>query len=237
LDYEVLQGGVRVFIDGSVRFGLDALILSRFAVTKRTQKVLDLGTGCGILCLSALDRNLGELFVGVDIDDQAVLLARRGAREYAAAHEKAKSFTVVHEDLKTFSHPFKFDVVVCNPPYYTPQSGILPRDILTRAARYELRCTIADVASAARRNLKQGGSLCISYRPARLADAVAAMRDNRLEPKRMRFARKDPQTEPWLVLIDARLDAGVGLTVEPDLITLGESGGFSQEIAAIMGTP
>jgi len=235
LECEILKNGTRVYIDDTIRFGCDALILSRFAITARSGRVLDLGCGCGILSLAAIDRGQGDGFTLVDIDERAVLLAKKGVSDYRANQTHPKPVEVINEDLKTFSVPRKFDTIVCNPPYFSAKSGKLSRDILTRTARHELHCTIADVAYAAHRNLKQGGSLCISYRPARLADALTAMRNNRLEPKKLRFVRRDPVTEPWLVLIQARLDGGVGLEVQPDLIVQGDIGGLSAEMLSIIG--
>jgi len=235
LEYETLKNGTRVYIDETIRFGFDALILSHFALSKQKQRILDLGCGCGILSLSALDRGHGNRFVMIDINEQAVFLANKGANEYRAEHPASLPIEVSRQDLKSFSYPSKFDVVICNPPYFSVHSGHLSRDILNMAARHELRCTIDDVAFAAHRNLKQGGSLCISYRPARLADAIIAMRNHRLEPKRMRFVRNDATQNPWLVLIEAHLDGGIGLDVVPDLIVQDDAGGFSAEMLSIVG--
>ena len=231
MECEILKNGTKVYVDDIVRFGMDALILSRFAITGRLGRVLDMGTGCGIIPLVAVDRNRGLRYTAIDIDETACALARRGAAECAAAER----FEVIRADLKQFNGSAKYDIVTCNPPYFAAGAGRISRSATAGAARHELRCTIDDIAAAAMRNLKQGGTLCLSYRPARLADAICACRANRLEPKRLRLVRHQPGSEPWVVLLDARLDAGVGLEVMDDLIIHRDSGEITDEAAEILG--
>lgn len=231
LECETLKNGTKVYIDDIVRFGIDALILSRFAITGRLGRVLDMGTGCGIIPLAAIDRNRGLHYTAIDIDETACALARRGAAESSAAER----FEVIRADLKQFNSSAKYDIVTCNPPYFAAGAGRVSRSAAVGAARHEIRCTIEDIAAAGMRNLKQGGALCMSYRPARLADAICACRANRLEPKRLRLVRHRPGSEPWIVLLDARLDAGVGLEVMADLTIKDENDKYSDEAARILG--
>lgn len=230
MNYETLKNGTKVYISDNIRFGCDALILANFASVKKTGNILDLGTGCGIIPLALIDGGSRAGFVALEIDEVACALTRRSAAECG---EAGKKIDVVLADLNSYAANSKFDAVICNPPYFAAGAGRPSADMQVRAARHEMKCTINDIAETAQRNLKQGGSLFISYRPNRLADAMYAFRANRLEPKRLRFVRNAADKDPWLVLIDARFDAGVGLEVLPDLIAEDGAGGYSAEMAEI----
>jgi Predicted O-methyltransferase len=234
METETLKNGTKVYVGYNSRFGYDALILSNFAFKKHSSRILDLGTGCGIIPLAAADAGRTGECVGLDIDDVACAFARRGAAEYMEQNKNGMKIEIVYDDLRNYSASKKFDVVVCNPPYFALGTGKLSAKVKVRAARHEMSCTIADIAASAKRNLKQGGRFFISYRPNRLVDAISAFRAERLEPKRLRFVRQTPQGEPWLVLVEARFDAGIGLEVAPDLVVETAAGGYTEEMANIV---
>lgn len=97
------------------------------------------------------------------------------------------------------------DVVTCNPPYKSGGRGILSETASDpQIARHETLCTIGDICTAAARLLKYGGRLCICQRPERLPDVMEAMRQNDIEPKRLRFVQQREHTAPWLFLLEGR---------------------------------
>ena len=236
METETLKNGTKICVGYNSRFGYDALILSKFALKRYSARILDLGTGCGIIPLAAADSGRKGECVGVDIDDVACALARRSTTEYMEQNKNGMKFEVICGDLRNYSADKKFDIAVCNPPYFAVGTGKASAKVRVRAARHEMSCTISDIAAAAKRNLKQGGKLCISYRPNRLVDAISAFRAERLEPKRLRFVRQQPQREPWLILIEARLDAGIGLEILPDLVVEGDVDGYTAEMADIVAS-
>ena len=129
----------------------------------------------------------------------------------------------------------ELDVITCNPPYKIDNTGAKNDLEAVSIARHEMMCTIDDVCKAAARNLKFGGRLCICNRPQRLCDIMVAMRENGLEPKRVRFVSKNPDIAPSLVLVESRKGGNPFLQVEPALFTQGENGGFSDEMNRIYG--
>ena len=197
---EVLHGkGTVVLIDREHRFGQDALLLARFAGIWRNWRVLDLGTGTGILPLLLYDEGFCGNCVALEISPQAAALASRSAQL-----NELESMQVVCTDLRLFSSERKFDAVLCNPPYFPSGWGKKSASTEKCSARHEINCTLADAAEAARRNLKEGGRFCLCHRPERLAELFSILRQRRLEPKRLQLVRHSPQTAPWLVLVDAR---------------------------------
>ena len=80
-----------------------------------------------------------------------------------------------------------------------------------------------------------GGRLCMCNRPERLSDTIFAMKNNGIEPKRLRLVTKTPYTRPWLFLIEGRKGGKPFMNVDPLLIMYGEDGELSKEVTDIYG--
>ena len=228
-----LGKGFFVNVSKNHTFGTDAVLLSHFAAAKKFKSHCDLGTGCGIIPLLLLRDNSNLKSVGVEISEEAVLLAKTSASEYAP-----ENFTVIHSDLKELKGklPFgEFDLVTCNPPYKASGAGILSSGERDIVARHETLCTLEDVIETGCKLLKSSGSLCICQRPERLTDILDLMRKHRVEPKRIRTVSKKVGAEPWLILVEGKRDAKSGLRIMPPLFVYNENGDLSAEMLEIYG--
>lgn len=229
---EPLGGGFFVYVSPRHTFGTDAVLLADFATARKKDTLVDLGTGCGIIPLLMLrDGNL-QTAAGVDISPEAAVLAERTSRELAL-----NNFTVLNSDLKELKGKISFGcytLVTCNPPYKAPNGGLKNPDGVKAAARHELECTLSDIISVSARLLQTGGRLCMCHRPERLAELMSLMRENKLEPKRLRLVCQRQGKEPWLVLVEGKKCANTGLRISPTLY-VEEKGGFSPEMIKIYG--
>ena len=168
---------------------------------------------------------------GVDIQSQAIDQFEQTVRD--------SSLDNVHPvlmDLKDVSSPLpvgRCDLVTCNPPYKAANAGIESLGEAQRIARHEIMCNIDDVCRASAKLLRYGGRFCMCNRPERLADAVCAMRANGIEPKRLRFVSKSPDTAPWLFLIEGRRGGSPFMKTEPQLYM--GTDGISPELMKIYG--
>lgn len=210
---EILPSGAHVWVSARHRFGTDSLLLAAFAQPRRQWAVCDLGSGCGIVLLSLLDNGLKGTAVGVELDEEgAALLAG------AAAENGFDNVQALAQDLRGYQAQRPFDMVVCNPPYFT--GGLISPDAGRAAARHQIHCTLADVCATAARNLKDGGRFCLCYPATQLAELFVSLRAAGLEPKRLQLVRKTAETAPWLALVDARKAGGIGLEILPDKLRL-----------------
>ncbi len=227
---EKLKNGAVVYTSAGFSFGYDALLLADFLPLKPSSRILEIGSGCGIIPLYLADRGHTGDIVGIEISRRGAELFERAAKENGFANVRA-----VCADINKCRAGKKFDAVVCNPPYFS--TGRNSQNIFRALARHEIALDLDDVCRRARSLLKQQGSLCVCYHPERLSDLFAKMHDYRLEPKRLRLVKNDAaDAEPWLVLVDARLDGGVGLSFLPDLIIRGDGpDGYSPKMARILG--
>ncbi|MCM1328345.1 MAG: methyltransferase [Ruminococcus sp.] len=228
--FETLRNEMEICVSREHKFGTDAFLLADFAAPRHKDEVCDLGTGCGIIPLLMQIAFAPKIIYGVDIQEQAI-------EQFNITVEKngLENIFPVCADLKTLweTAPLgRLDVVTCNPPYKAANAGIESCLSAQRIARHEILCNIGDVCKAASKLLKFGGRLCLCNRPERLADVVSAMKENGIEPKSLRFVCKEPQSAPWLFLIEGKKGGKPFMKVLPQLY-INEGDGFSEELLKI----
>ena len=190
----------------------------------------ELGTGCGIISLIMSRENAPSEIYAVDIQENAIEQLKLGIEKSGLTN-----IIPVCADLKELwdGAPLgRCSLVVCNPPYKAANAGIESALTSQRIARHEVLCDINDVCCAAAKLLKFGGRLCMCNRPERLADVIAAMRENDIEPKLLRFVSNTPEQAPWLFLIEGKKGSKPYMKVAKPLYMQGENG-YSDEVKKI----
>ncbi len=229
---EPLAKGFEIFVCEHHTFGTDAVLLADFAAAKKNDRLVDLGTGCGIIPFLMLRDGLLQSAVGVDISKEATDLASMTAQGLSLDR-----FSAVCSDLNDLKGKVEFGratLVTCNPPYKAPNGGLKNPDPICAAARHEVSCTLEDIVSVSARLLQTSGRLCMCHRPERLAELFALMSKYSVEPKRLRLVCKSNGCEPWLVLVEGRKCGKTGLRIAPPLFMY-ENGEYTEEILKIYG--
>ncbi len=232
LKKEPLGKDFYLYVNKSHTFGTDAVLLSNFAAAKANDKMVDLGTGCGIIPFLMLRDGKLASAVGVDISEQAIALANKTKEEL-----KISRFDAIKCDIKALKGQIEFGchtLVTCNPPYKAPNAGLKSIGERERVARHEVACTLRDIIAVSAKLLQTGGRLCMCHRPERLAELMSLMSEYKVEPKRLRLVCQRKGEEPWLVLVEGRRCGKTGLRIEPTLY-VEENGGFSKEMIEIYG--
>ncbi len=224
-----MPNGTAVYISANHRFGTDAMLLAHFANLRRDETACDLGAGCGIIPLKWYDNGHRVSVIGVEIDEEAASLFAHSIKQ-----NNITNISVENTDMRTLPTGRYVNVVTCNPPYFT--GGFVSENSAKATARHELACTMEEVAKTAAVLLKDGGRFCVCQRPERLTDVLCAMRENKIEPKHIRFVKQRKTSEkPWLVLVDGRKGGKAGLHFQADLIMEQEDGTFTDEVLTIYG--
>ena len=232
MKFEPLGNGFGLWVSENHIFGTDAILLSNFAKAKPSDKMVDLGTGCGIIPLLMMrDGNL-QTAVGVDISDEATDLAQKTKEEL-----NLEKFTVINSDLKDLKGKLPFGchtLVTCNPPYKADGAGLQNPNERHKVARHEVECSLEDIIKVSAKLLQTTGRLCICHRPERLCELLKLMSDNKIEPKRLRLVCQRKGEEPWLVLVEGKRCAKSGMRIDP-VLYIEEDGKFSDEMIKIYG--
>jgi len=96
------------------RVGTDAVLLGALTNSSNKEKMLEIGPGTGVISLMLAQRNLDLKITAVEISEEAAKLT-----ELNFNHSDFKNrLKVIQNDFKTFQSEEKFDLIVCNPPYF-----------------------------------------------------------------------------------------------------------------------
>lgn len=213
-------------------FGMDAVLLSSFCNVKKGERVLDLGTGNGVIPILLETKTKGREFIGIDIQKESVDLAQRSIA-LNAQNEKVKAICCDINNISDFFKNGEFDVVTSNPPYMSEGTGLV-NDFNPKAiARHELYVNISQLTEAASKMLRFAGRFYMVHRPHRLTDIMTALRGNNLEPKRIRFVHPFKGEDANMVLIESSKGGRPSLKVYPPLYIYREKGIYSQEVMDI----
>lgn len=215
-------------------FGMDAVLLSGFAHVKRGEKVLDMGTGTGIIPLLLSAKTEGKHYTALEIQEE---IAKMASRSVAINHLEEK-IEIVNGDIKEASRIFgaaSFDVVTTNPPYMNDAHGLKNPTEVKAISRHEVLCTLDDVVREGAKVLKSGGRMYMVHRPHRLIEIITAMKQYKMEPKRMCMVHPFKDKEANMVLIEAVKGGGSWLKMEAPIIVYKEPGVYTDEIYDIYG--
>lgn len=215
-------------------FGMDAVLLSGFVRVKPGARVLDLGTGTGIIPLLVEAKTQASHISAIEIQEESADMARRSVQ----LNHLEDKISIVTGDLREADQFFdaaSFDVVTCNPPYMIGQHGLKNPDAPKAIARHEILCTLEDVVRMAARLLRPGGHFCMVHRPFRLAEIITVMTRYQLEPKRMKLVHPYVDREPNMVLIEGCRGGRPRMTVEKPLIVFREPNVYHDEIRDVYG--
>jgi tRNA1Val (adenine37-N6)-methyltransferase len=215
-------------------FGMDAVLLSGFATAPDGGKVLDLGTGTGIIPILMAAKTTASQLVGLEIQEDSADMAQRSV----ILNDLQTRVKIVKGDIKEADQLFdaaSFDVVTSNPPYMIGGHGLQNPEAPKAIARHEVLCDLEDVIRAAARCLKSGGKFYMVHRPFRLAEIMVLMHQYKVEPKRMQLVYPFADKEPSMVLIEGARGGKPRMTVEKPLIIYEEPGRYTPEIYDIYG--
>lgn len=214
-------------------FGIDSVLLSDFAKNiKKGAKVLDLGTGTGIIATLLCGKtNLSEI-IGIEIQKEVYEMAKRSIE----LNHLENKFKIIQDNIINLNNHFNkntFDVIVTNPPYKKRESGMKNDDIKKIISRHEVEADLEDFIKISKDMLKDKGEFYIVYRPERLVDLLSVMRKYKLEPKIIRFVYSNINVASKLVLVKGVKNAKPFLKLEPNLYVYDEKGNYTEEILKI----
>lgn len=215
-------------------FGMDAVLLTGFAGVRRGERLLDLGTGTGIIPLLMEAKYRYSSLVGLEIQAESADMAARSVM----LNGLSDKIEIVTGDIREADRIFpaaSFDCITCNPPYMIENHGIANPDSPKAIARHEILCTFEDVARQTAKLLKPGGHFFLVHRPFRLAEILCVLVQYKLEPKRMQMVYPYVDREPNMVLLEAVRGGKPRMTVEKPLIIFSEPGVYTPEICDIYG--
>ena len=137
----------------AMKIGTDAILLGAWAAAVEPQRILDIGTGSGIIALMLAQRFPAANVTALEIDAAACDQARGNF----AASLFCDRLTLTRSAVQDFYPSHNFDLIVCNPPYFDRNSK--PSDSARTMARHSDSLPLIELAAAASRLMGPGGVL------------------------------------------------------------------------------
>ena len=214
-------------------FGIDSVLLSDFAKNIRNNsKVIDLGTGTGIINILLSEKTKASEFIGVEIQEEVAEMAKRSV-ELNKLENKIK---IINENILNLKKLYKqksFDVVVTNPPYKKLNTGLVNDKNKKVISRHEITASLEDFINSASYLLKDYGEFYMVNRPDRLVDIFSIMRKEKIEPKLIKFVYPNKNKKTNLVLIKGVKNGNPFLEYENNLFVYNEDGTYTDDILKI----
>ena len=214
-------------------FGIDSILLSDFAKNiKKGARVLDLGTGTGIIATLLCEKTELSEITGIEVQEEVADMAKRSIQ----LNHLEDKFKMIQDNILNLNKYFEkntFDAIVTNPPYKKKETGIQNEDIRKLISRHEIEANIEDFIKISKDMLKDKGEFYIIYRPERLVDLLSLMRKYKIEPKKIRFVYSNVNAVSKLVLVQGVKNARSFLKLEPNLYIYDEKGIYTEEILKI----
>jgi tRNA1Val (adenine37-N6)-methyltransferase len=214
------------------RFSLDSVLLAGLTRVRPRDRVVDLGTGVGVIPLILAFRRGASQVTGVEIHPSLVALARRNVEMNALS----RLIRIVEGDLRLIRRESiggPVSLVVSNPPYREIASGRLNPEAEKAHARHELLADLGEVVRAAARLLPQRGRLALIYPARRLSRLFREVTDAGLAPKFLTLVHGTIDLPAKLVHLEAVKGGGEELRVEKPFVVYRVDGGYTAAMEAL----
>lgn len=214
------------------RFSIDAVLLAGLAHARRQDRIIDLGTGCGVVPLVLAFRDSEVRVTGVEIQPELAALADANVR----ANGLADRIQIVEGDYRNAAglfQPESWDVVLSNPPYRREASGRVNPHPQRAVARHELAGSAEAVFSAGRFLLRKGGRLSVIYPARRLDHLMVVAHRHGFSAKELTIIHSDVRGPGRLVFLECRKGGGEELHVSPPFFIYEPDGSYTDAMLAL----
>lgn len=212
-------------------FSLDSLLVSEFAsITKYTNKIVDLGTGNGVIPLFLSKKTKAQI-TGIEIQEISSDLARRNVQ----LNNLENQISIINDDMKNWRKYFRnnsIDMVISNPPFFKFDGNEKQLNDLTQLtlARHEISITLEEIIKTASNLLKDKGHFALVHRVDRFMDIIENMKKYDIEPKKIQFCHTKINKEGKILLVEGIKYGKSGLRILPPLIAHDNNGQYSAEV-------
>ena len=198
------------------RFSIDAILLASFVRVRKHERLLDIGSGCGIIPIYMAKKGYMNDMIGIELQKTLFDTAQKNrVINHCEDHVRFINADIadVLEDMK--KDPFQ--VIVANPPYTKRHSGRICPEESRLLARHEEKLDIESLTTAVSKLLSKKGRFYTIYPARRLAELVTAAQSKKLALKKLRVVYPRQAEEANLILAEFLKEGGPGVAIEKPL--------------------
>ena len=218
--------------EAGYRYSTEPFILAHWVQPRPGDRVLDVGTGCGIIPLLLTRRQPDLRITAVEIQESLYRVALQNMED----NEPPRLMELLHADFLSVADTLEagtYDWVVSNPPYRKQRSGRINPSREKAAARHELTLSMETLIAASRPLLKPEGRLAVAYPAHRQDELFDQLRHHGLHPYRWLRVSGHREAEPRFVLVEAGIATRPAPPREESLVMYNPDGSYSSPMRDI----
>lgn len=181
------------------RFGEDAVMVAEFFTAIKNGKLLDIGTGTGIISLILSRNPKVDNITSVEIQEEMAGMAKRSVEK----NDLTEKIEVLNVDIKKLNRGNTYDYIVSNPPYMKSSNGKVNPHSMKAISRHEITLNLKELIDESKRLLKPGGSLTLIYRSERMVELLNNLSQSGFYPKRIQNIFSENTKVSKLFMIEA----------------------------------
>ena len=205
--FEIIQK-----IDG-YKYGEDTILLFKLiqdSLNKKNIKLLDIGTGNGILPILLSDNDFIRELIWIDIQEENIERAKRALK----LNKIEKNIQFKCMDIKEYKNSNYFDIIISNPPYMEDNGKKINENEHKAISRHEIKLSLSEFISNAKRLLKPIGSLYFIHRTHRLVEIVKNLDENNFSIKKIIFIYSTKNNKSSMMFVEAIKGKKVKIEIE-----------------------
>lgn len=219
--------GLKIIQDSDYyTFTSDSVILANFINTKKNDKCVEIGCGCGVISILLSAKKDFQKITAFELQKEMACLCEKNIN----LNNLENKIKLINDDVCNFNKYIEKasqDVVFSNPPYMV--GGDENKSAVRDKARHEKSLPLASLTKIASQMLKFGGKFYLVYSAERSAELIHSLIENNLEPKRM-FFTSNGKGRVVLVVIEAVKGGKHGVKVLPELVTNDKNGDYLEKL-------
>jgi len=182
--------------DAAMKVGTDGVLLGAWSEFKSAEKILDVGTGTGLIALMAAQKKnkIAQIYA-VEIDSEA---AQQAAYNFKISPWKNR-LDITQQDFKTYNPEFLFDVIVSNPPYFEEQ--FFSDNKKRNTARHTVNLNLTDLLQKSKSLLKPNGSIFLILPYNNKKNLLQTAKNLDLFPTKITYVKGNKETKIKRILV------------------------------------
>lgn len=187
---------------GGYKYGEDTILLFKLfqaSLNKKNIKLLDIGTGNGILPILLSDNKFLSELVGIDIQKENIDRANKALQ----LNKIKKNILFECMDIREYRKSNHFDVIISNPPYMDDNGKKINENEHKAISRHEIKLSLNELISNAKRLLKPIGLLYFIHRTHRLVEIIKALDKNNFSIKKIIFIYSAQNNKSTMMFVEA----------------------------------
>ncbi len=180
----------------AIKVGTDAVLLGAWTNYDNAERILDIGTGCGVLALIAAQRNATARVDGIEIDTASA----EEAAANAAASPWNDRLRIHNMDARRLVSQDRYDLIISNPPFYAGEEA--SPDSRKSVAKHSDELTFKELLGAADQLLSADGRISVVLPLNREKDFLAEAALFGLKPRRRCVVRYLGNRPPKRVMLE-----------------------------------